>query len=100
MERFFDHAEINHGRLYPNIETLVGYDLMDKSEIDGRTNAHDVTTKVDGWFETPEPATNSGSTVCWTVASRRLSPMEGRPMSDVDSPGRDATARRATTWRV
>jgi|AntRauMinimDraft_2_1070382.scaffolds.fasta_scaffold00521_6 DNA-binding PadR family transcriptional regulator len=43
MERFFDHAEINHGRLYPNIETLVGYDLMDKSEIDGRTNAHDVT---------------------------------------------------------
>jgi len=35
--------EINHGRLYPNLEDLVESGLVDKSEVDGRTNAYELT---------------------------------------------------------
>jgi Transcriptional regulator PadR-like family. len=35
--------EVNHGRLYPNIDDLVGAGYVDKFEIDKRTNGHKLT---------------------------------------------------------
>ncbi len=36
-------AEINHGRLYPNLDTLVNKELIEKGELDRRTNYYDIT---------------------------------------------------------
>lgn len=35
--------EINHGRLYPNLDELVDYQLVEKGEQDRRTNYYEVT---------------------------------------------------------
>jgi predicted transcriptional regulator len=35
--------EINHGRLYPNLDTLVDHGLVAKSELDKRTNHYELT---------------------------------------------------------
>lgn len=35
--------EVNHGRLYPNLDTLVEYGLVEKSELDKRTNQYALT---------------------------------------------------------
>ncbi|MFC6766046.1 PadR family transcriptional regulator [Natrinema soli] len=37
--------EINHGRLYPNLDDLVGQELVDKSELDKRTNNYAISPK-------------------------------------------------------
>lgn len=37
--------EITHGRLYPNLDTLVGREYVDKGEIDRRTNFYELTEK-------------------------------------------------------
>jgi PadR family transcriptional regulator, regulatory protein PadR len=31
-------SDINHGRLYPNLDTLVNKELVEKGELDRRTN--------------------------------------------------------------
>ncbi|MFC6763685.1 PadR family transcriptional regulator [Natrinema soli] len=36
-------AEINHGRLYPNLDTLVNDELVEKGELDRRTNYYAIT---------------------------------------------------------
>ena len=36
-------TEINHGRLYPNLDTLVDRGLLTKSKKDERTNAYELT---------------------------------------------------------
>jgi len=36
-------AEINHGRLYPNLDTLVNKELVEKGQLDRRTNYYDIT---------------------------------------------------------
>lgn len=36
-------TEIQHGRLYPNLDTLVDKGLVEKGEIDKRTNSYTVT---------------------------------------------------------
>jgi len=36
-------TEILHGRLYPNLDTLVGRGLLEKGEIDRRTNFYALT---------------------------------------------------------
>jgi DNA-binding PadR family transcriptional regulator len=36
-------TEVNHGRLYPNLDTLVGMGLIEKSSIDKRTNRYVLT---------------------------------------------------------
>ncbi|MCT9095838.1 PadR family transcriptional regulator [Haloarchaeobius sp. HME9146] len=36
-------TEVNHGRLYPNLDELVGLGLIDKSELDKRTNQYELT---------------------------------------------------------
>ncbi len=68
--------EINHGRLYPNLDALVDYQLIEKGEQDRRTNYYEVTNEgrqlaeqiADAFdYATTEPlaaatATDGGST--------------------------------------
>ncbi|WP_323174079.1 helix-turn-helix transcriptional regulator [Natrialba sp. PRR66] len=36
-------SEINHGRLYPNLDTLVTKELVEKGQLDRRTNYYAIT---------------------------------------------------------
>lgn len=36
-------SEINHGRLYPNLDVLVNKELVEKGQLDRRTNYYDIT---------------------------------------------------------
>jgi len=36
-------SEINHGRLYPNLDTLVNKGLVEKGQLDRRTNYYAIT---------------------------------------------------------
>ena len=38
-------TEVNHGRLYPNLDTLVEKGLIEKDQIDKRTNSYEVTQR-------------------------------------------------------
>ena len=38
-------TEVNHGRLYPNLDDLVELELVEKSELDKRTNQYELTEK-------------------------------------------------------
>ncbi|WP_135828549.1 PadR family transcriptional regulator [Halorussus halobius] len=40
-------AEVHHGRLYPNLDTLVDKGLVEKQERDQRTNVYSLTDQ--GW---------------------------------------------------
>ena len=42
LESYYDE-EVNHGRLYPNLDDLVGQGLVEKSELDKRTNEYALT---------------------------------------------------------
>jgi DNA-binding PadR family transcriptional regulator len=42
LEDYYD-SEVNHGRLYPNLDDLVGMGLVEKSELDKRTNEYALT---------------------------------------------------------
>ncbi|MFC7097546.1 PadR family transcriptional regulator [Halobaculum marinum] len=42
LESYYD-AEVNHGRLYPNLDDLVELGLVEKSELDKRTNQYALT---------------------------------------------------------
>jgi DNA-binding PadR family transcriptional regulator len=42
MEDYYDD-EVNHGRLYPNLDQLVELGLVEKGEIDKRTNEYALT---------------------------------------------------------
>ncbi len=42
LETFYDD-DVNHGRLYPNLDDLVEMRLVDKGEIDKRTNEYTLT---------------------------------------------------------
>jgi DNA-binding PadR family transcriptional regulator len=37
------NEEVNHGRLYPNLDTLVDRGLVEKGQIDRRTNYYELT---------------------------------------------------------
>lgn len=39
--------KIHHGRLYPNLDTLIDQGLVEKTELDRRTNGYELTD--DGW---------------------------------------------------
>ncbi|MFC6716016.1 PadR family transcriptional regulator [Natrialbaceae archaeon GCM10025810] len=41
VEQYYS-SEINHGRLYPNLDTLVNKELVEKGELDRRTNYYDL----------------------------------------------------------
>jgi len=40
-------TEVNHGRLYPNLDDLGNKGYVEKSELDKRTNAYELTTVGD-----------------------------------------------------
>jgi DNA-binding PadR family transcriptional regulator len=42
LEEYYG-SEVNHGRLYPNLDTLVEMGLVEKSELDKRTNQYSLT---------------------------------------------------------
>jgi DNA-binding PadR family transcriptional regulator len=42
LEDYYE-AEIHHGRLYPNLDTLVEKGLVEKGELDRRTNYYALT---------------------------------------------------------
>ena len=42
LEAYYDD-EVNHGRLYPNLDDLVDMGLVEKSELDKRTNEYGLT---------------------------------------------------------
>jgi len=44
LEDYYE-KEIHHGRLYPNLDTLVEKGLLEKGEQDRRTNYYIVTTR-------------------------------------------------------
>ena len=44
LEDYYE-GEIHHGRLYPNLDTLVEKGLVEKGEIDRRTNYYSLTRR-------------------------------------------------------
>jgi len=42
LEAYYDD-EVNHGRLYPNLDDLVEIGFVSKSELDKRTNQYELT---------------------------------------------------------
>jgi DNA-binding PadR family transcriptional regulator len=42
LEEYYG-TEVNHGRLYPNLDDLVEMDLVEKGELDKRTNEYELT---------------------------------------------------------
>jgi DNA-binding PadR family transcriptional regulator len=42
LEEYYGE-EVNHGRLYPNLDTLVEKGYVEKSELDKRTNQYELT---------------------------------------------------------
>ena len=44
LEEYYE-TEIHHGRLYPNLDTLVEKGLLEKGQIDKRTNSYQVTQR-------------------------------------------------------
>ncbi|MFC7215106.1 PadR family transcriptional regulator [Saliphagus sp. GCM10025334] len=47
VEQYYN-AEINHGRLYPNLDTLVNKELVEKGQLDRRTNSYAITDSGKG----------------------------------------------------
>ena len=44
MENAYNQ-DVNHGRLYPNLDTLIDKGLVEKGEIDKRTNSYSLTPR-------------------------------------------------------
>ncbi|MGB9966250.1 PadR family transcriptional regulator [Halobacterium hubeiense] len=44
LEDYYEQ-EINHGRLYPNLDNLVDKGLVEKGELDKRTNVYTLTQR-------------------------------------------------------
>lgn len=44
LEDYYE-SEIHHGRLYPNLDTLVDKGLIEKGQIDKRTNYYSLTDR-------------------------------------------------------
>ncbi|WP_256684923.1 helix-turn-helix transcriptional regulator [Halococcus qingdaonensis] len=44
LEEYYE-SQIHHGRLYPNLDTLVDKGLLEKGELDKRTNYYQVTKR-------------------------------------------------------
>ena len=42
IEQYYS-SEINHGRLYPNLDTLVNKELVEKGQLDRRTNYYEIS---------------------------------------------------------
>jgi len=45
LEEYYGE-EVNHGRLYPNLDELVNDGFLEKGELDKRTNSYELTNKA------------------------------------------------------
>ncbi len=63
-------SEINHGRLYPNLDELVEKGLVTKGSIDDRTNSYDLTRRGERELESRRSWEND------FLSSRELEPVE------------------------
>lgn len=45
LEEVYGEQEINHGRLYPNLDDLVEKGLVEKGSLDDRTNSYTLTRR-------------------------------------------------------
>lgn len=50
VEQYYS-SEINHGRLYPNLDTVVNKELVEKGQLDRRTNYYDITEQGEELIE-------------------------------------------------
>lgn len=51
LETYYEET-INHGRLYPNLDTLVNKDYVEKGQLDRRANFYAITEKgVDSLYD-------------------------------------------------
>lgn len=50
VEQYYS-SEINHGRLYPNLDTVVNKELVEKGQLDRRTNYYDITEEGEELIE-------------------------------------------------
>ncbi|QCS43872.1 PadR family transcriptional regulator [Natrinema versiforme] len=50
VEQYYSN-EINHGRLYPNLDTVVNKELVEKGQLDRRTNYYDITDEGEELIE-------------------------------------------------
>ncbi|WP_226012958.1 PadR family transcriptional regulator [Halomicrobium salinisoli] len=44
LEKYYE-SEVNHGRLYPNLDTLVDKGMVEKGQRDRRTNIYTLTRR-------------------------------------------------------
>lgn len=44
LEEYYE-SEVHHGRLYPNLDTLVDKGLVEKGTVDDRTNSYSLTRR-------------------------------------------------------
>lgn len=44
VEQYYS-SDINHGRLYPNLDTLVNKEVVEKGQLDRRTNYYAISDK-------------------------------------------------------
>ena len=44
VEKYYN-SEINHGRVYPNLDTLVNKELVEKGQLDRRTNYYAISDR-------------------------------------------------------
>ncbi|WP_225334118.1 PadR family transcriptional regulator [Halomicrobium urmianum] len=44
LEKYYE-SEVNHGRLYPNLDTLVDKGMVEKGQRDRRTNVYTLTRR-------------------------------------------------------
>lgn len=51
LEEYYG-SEVNHGRLYPNLDTLAEANLLEKGKRDDRTNTYTLTTHGEAVIET------------------------------------------------
>lgn len=50
VEQYYSDT-INHGRLYPNLDTVVNKELVEKGELDRRTNYYAITDEGEELIE-------------------------------------------------
>jgi DNA-binding PadR family transcriptional regulator len=60
LENYYE-TEIHHGRLYPNLDTLVDKGLVEKGDKDRRTNFYTLTRRDGGRSKTGESGRTSTS---------------------------------------
>jgi DNA-binding PadR family transcriptional regulator len=87
LEEFYT-TKVNHGRLYPNLDTLVEKGLAEKSELDKRTNEYAATEAgrrvADGlvdWFDSRRPFAGEEEATPVEIVDEWLD--SGRDLSDV-----------------